>query len=115
MPAPPKPADPAPAAASAPKQANPVSRFEEAQVTERIMPAYPPLARQFRAYGLVQVEAEIDPRGAVKSVRSVKGHPALAAAAKDAVLKWKFKPAVLNGQPIASVVVIDMNFTDGSK
>jgi len=79
------------------------------------MPGYPPLARRANAFGPVRLGALIDEHGVVKSVKVLSGHPTLAAAAKNAVLKWKYKAATLNGQPIATNVVIQISFGDGNK
>ena len=79
------------------------------------MPAYPPLARRANAFGVVRMEAQIDEHGVVRNLKVLSGHPILAAAAKNAVLKWKYRSATLNGQPIATSVVIQISFGEGSK
>jgi len=60
------------------------------------------------------MEALIDEHGVVKNLKVLSGHPILAAAAKNAVLKWKYKAATLNDRPIATSVVIQISFGDGS-
>jgi protein TonB len=87
-------------------------RFEQAQLIERALPDYPPLARQRGVFGTVRMEAVIDEQGAVKNVKIVSGDILLATAAKAAVLKWKYKAANLNGKPIASDVTIQILFGD---
>lgn len=79
------------------------------------MPAYPPLARRANAFGLVRMEALIDAHGVVRNLKVLSGHPILAAAAKNAVLRWKYKAATLNGKPIATSVVIQISFGEGGK
>jgi periplasmic protein TonB len=112
---PPLPPLPAPAAAPPPKPAAPTGgRFEPPQIIQRITPAYPPLARQVKASGKVRVDALIDEHGAVKTVKVLSGQPILAAAAQDAILKWRFKAATLNGQPIANNMVIEVSFSNGN-
>ena len=90
-------------------------RFEAAQILERTLPALPPLARQLRAFGMVRLEVRIDEHGQVKGLKVLSGHPVLAAAAKDAVPKWKFKAAMLDGQPIASNLTVQLSFSQGEK
>jgi protein TonB len=41
----------------------------------------------------------------------VSGHPLLLAAAQSAVVQWKYKPTLLNGEPVEVVTQIDVNFT----
>jgi TonB family protein len=56
-------------------------------------PAYPSLARSMALQGVVRVEAVVFPDGSVKAVDIKGGHPVLAQAAANAVLKWKWEPA----------------------
>jgi protein TonB len=56
------------------------------------------------------LEATVDKQGAVTQVNALRGHPYLVRAAKDAVLKWRYQPAMLNGQPIEAKVTITINF-----
>jgi TonB family protein len=56
-------------------------------------PAYPSLARSMALQGIVRVEAVVSPDGSVKAVDIKGGHPVLAQAAANAVLKWKWEPA----------------------
>jgi protein TonB len=113
-PAPTQPAAPVPA--PTPTLAVPTGgRFQEAQLVDRTLPDYPALARLRGTFGVVRMEATIDERGAVKNVKVVSGDVVLAAAAKNAVLKWKYKAATLNGQPIATNVTIQVLFGDRNK
>lgn len=58
----------------------------------KVDPVYPALARQMRISGTVKVEVVITPAGTVKSTKILGGHPLLAAAAEEALKKWKFEP-----------------------
>ncbi len=89
-------------------------QVQEPQLIERALPAYPALARRLKFTGSVRLEALVDEHGNVKDVRVLSGQPMLATAAKDAVLKWKYKPATLNGRAIASSVAIQIMFRDGN-
>jgi protein TonB len=109
-PAPPQPV------ASAPKLAvSTGGRVQAAELVDRTLPDYPTLARQRGLVGVVRMEAMIDEHGAVQNVKVVSGDAILAAAAKNAVLKWKYKAATLNGRPIASTVAIQASFGEGNK
>lgn len=75
-------------------------------------PAYTEIARKARIQGIVIVQAIIDKQGNVTNVKVLKGLPmGLDQAAADAVRKWKFKPATLNGKPVAVYYNLTVNFT----
>ena len=104
------------APAPTPKSAVPSGgRLQEPQLIDRTLPDFPALARQRGIFGVVRMEALVDEHGAVNNVKVVSGDPILAAAAKIAVLKWKYKAATLNGKPIAITVAIQVLFADRNK
>jgi periplasmic protein TonB len=74
-------------------------------------PVYTEIARKARVQGVVIVQATIDKQGNVTNVKVLKGLPmGLDNAAVDAVRKWKFKPSVLNGKPVAVYYNLTVNF-----
>ena len=79
----------------------------------KIQPAYPPLARQARIQGSVLLQAEISKDGSIQNLRLISGHPMLAPAAIEAVKQWKYKPYILNGEPVEVETQITVNFTLG--
>ncbi len=78
----------------------PSTRLEPAQLIIRKDPLYPPLAREGRFSGFVELHFYIRTDGAVYDVSVVKGNPVLARAAVEAVKTWRYKPARLNGTSI---------------
>ncbi len=74
-------------------------------------PPYPAMARQIRVQGAVGVQILIDEQGRVISAQAVSGHPLLVGSAKEAALRARFTPTVLNGQPVKIQGVITYNFT----
>src|SRR5690349_20344405 len=78
---------------------------------KKIQPAYPPLARQARIQGAVLLQAEISKEGTIENLRLISGHPMLAPAAIEAVKQWKYKPYILNGEPVEVETQITVNFT----
>jgi periplasmic protein TonB len=77
----------------------------------KIQPAYPPLARQARIQGSVLLQAEISKEGTIENLRLISGHPMLAPAAIEAVKQWRYKPYILNGEPVEVETQITVNFT----
>ncbi|MGA8432783.1 MAG: energy transducer TonB [Candidatus Sulfotelmatobacter sp.] len=77
----------------------------------RVNPNYPPLARQARIQGTVILQAEISKTGDIQNLRLVSGHPMLAPAAIEAVKQWKYKPYLLNGEPVEVETTVQVNFT----
>jgi len=68
------------------------------QVIRRVMPAYPPLARQVRVEGPVELSVEVAPDGSVREVRVIRGSTLLNQAAIDAVRQWRYQPFAGAGQ-----------------
>ncbi len=73
-------------------------------------PEYPPLARATRVEGVVNLEAIIAADGTIRSLKFVKGHALLAAAAIAAVRTWRYTPPTLNGEPIELEMFVDVRF-----
>lgn len=76
----------------------------------QVPPVYPPLARQARIQGTVVIHAVIGKDGAIQELELVSGHPMLAPAALEAVKQWRYKPYVLNGEPVEVQTTINVNF-----
>ena len=76
-----------------------------------VKPNYPPLARQARIQGTVVLHAVISKDGSIEGLTLVSGHPVLAPAAIDAVKQWKYKPYLLNGEPVEVDTEVQVNFT----
>jgi protein TonB len=84
---------------------------QAANLIYRVNPAYPPLARAARVQGIVVVEAVISREGLIESLRVVSGHPLLSQAALDAVRQWKYRPTMLNGEPVEVITTVRVTFT----
>jgi protein TonB len=77
----------------------------------RLNPVYPEAARRARIQGTVILEAVITKMGEVQSVRILRSaHPLLDRAALDAVPQWRYKPAKLNGRPLAVYLTVTVHF-----
>jgi TonB family protein len=64
--------------------------------------------------GTVVLEAALDDRGSITSVRVVHGIPSLTEEAVRTLRQWKFQPARLNSHPIASKVPVGFVFVPPS-
>lgn len=87
-----------------------ISRMEPGALLERVEPVYPQLAKQMGLEGTVVLRARIGTDGRVRAVEVESGHPLLAGAAKAAVLAWRYRPTLLNGQPVEVETRVVVNF-----
>jgi protein TonB len=76
-----------------------------------VNPTYPPLAKQARIQGQVVLNAEISKDGTIQNLQLISGHPMLAPAAIEAVKQWRYKPYLLNGEPVAVDTQVVVNFS----
>jgi protein TonB len=87
-----------------------VSHLAEANLLHKVQPTYPSLARQAHVQGTVELRAVIGKAGTIENLVVVRGHPMLAAAAIDAVRQWRYRPYLLNNEPIEVETEITVNF-----
>jgi protein TonB len=75
-------------------------------------PPYPRAAGARRQQGAVLARMHVDANGQVVQVEVLKssGSPILDRAAHDALAKWHFTPALRDGEPVADVVDLNINF-----
>jgi TonB family protein len=84
-------------------------------IETKVDPVYPPLARQARIQGTVILQAIISKTGDVENISLISGHPMLAPAAVEAVKQWKYKPYLLNGEPVEVETQVQVNFVLSDK
>ena len=77
----------------------------------RVEPAYPVIAREARIQGNVVLKAIIDKEGNIQDLQLVTGHPMLVPAAIQAVKQWRYKPYLLNGQPVEVETTVTVIFS----
>lgn len=92
------------------RQIRVISALQMARLLHRVEPVYPPLARQTRISGTVELTGVIGTDGRIRELRVVSGHPFLAAAALEAVRQWVYEPTLLNGEPVEVIAPITVNF-----
>jgi protein TonB len=76
----------------------------------RVIPIYPSIGRAVRAQGTVQLQATISREGTIENLRAVSGPPILQQAAIDAVKQWRYRPYLLNGEPVEVETTINVEF-----
>jgi protein TonB len=76
----------------------------------QVDPTYPPLARQAHIRGTVVLTAIVDKDGRIQNLQLVSGHPILAPAAIEAVKQWRYKPFLLNSQPVMVETTVTVNY-----
>jgi len=84
---------------------------QAAKIVRKVLPFYPPLARQARVQGTVHLVGIIAKDGTVQNLRVESGHPLLVPYAVDAVRQWIYRPTLLNGSPVEVIAPIDVIFT----
>jgi len=87
-----------------------VSHWAEGNIIYRVQPIYPPLARQVRVQGTVELRAIISKAGTIENLVVVSGHPMLVKSAIEAVRQWRYRAYLLNNQPIEVETEITVNF-----
>jgi protein TonB len=82
----------------------------EGMVLQRIIPRYPPIAQASHTQGTIVLQAVISKNGTIENLRVVSGSPMLQQAALDAVAQWRYRPYLLNGQPVDVETTINVVF-----
>jgi TonB family protein len=84
--------------------------LQAAQLTHRVQPIYPEIAKQERLSGTVRLHALIALDGSVRVLRVLSGRCSLARASVDAVRQWRYRPTTMNGNPVEVDTTIDVIF-----
>jgi TonB family protein len=78
----------------------------------RVEPQYPELARRAGTEGEIVLKIVVERDGSVGAISAVSGgHAALVSAATDAVKKWRYRPARVNGQPASVYKTVRVRFS----
>jgi protein TonB len=83
----------------------------QGMVLHRVQPTYPPLARTARVQGSVVLAAVIGKDGTIQNLHVISGHPLLTQSALEAVKQWRYRPYILNGEPVEVDTQVTVNFT----
>ncbi len=88
-----------------------ISHIDPGMLISSVEPRYPAMARTTRTQGEVLLAAVIGKDGRVENLKVVRAHPLLVGAALDAVRQWRYRPTILNGQPVEVETTISVVFT----
>jgi protein TonB len=88
-----------------------MTHLDPAMLIHRVQPVYPPLAIQTHREGRVELRAIIGTDGTIQSLQVVSGDPLFLLSAREAVQQWRYKPTVLNGQPVEIDTYITVIYT----
>ncbi len=91
-----------------------ISHMSEGDLVHKVLPVYPPLARSARIQGQVVLQAVISQQGAIEDLKVLSGNPMLVPAAIEAVRQWRYRPYVLNDEPVDVETQITVNFYLGA-
>ena len=87
-----------------------VSHWAEGNIIYRVQPSYPPIARLAHVQGTVELRAIISKAGTIENLVVFRGHPMLVKSAIEAVRQWRYRPYLLNNEPIEVETEITVNF-----
>lgn len=99
-----------PIVAPPPKRLRISTGVTEGMLARRVEPVYPVIAMRARIEGTVQLRAVISKQGTIENLQLVNGHPLLVPAAMDAVKQWRYRPYILNGEPLEIETMVIVNF-----
>lgn len=88
-----------------------ISHMSEGNLLRKVQPQYPPIARTAGIEGQVVLQAVISKEGTIENLRVLTGHPMLVRAAIEAVSQWRYRPYVLNNEPVEVETQIMVNFS----
>jgi protein TonB len=99
--------------AAPPKKLSISSGVMSGMLLDKITPQYPAIAKAARIQGTVVLQATISKAGGITNLRVVSGPPMLQQAALDAVRSWRYKPYLLNGDPVEVETTVNVVFNLG--
>ncbi|MGA3343964.1 MAG: TonB family protein [Terracidiphilus sp.] len=86
---------------------------EEGLLIRKTIPVYPPIGLAMHAQGTVVLVATISKAGNIENLRVISGPAVLQQAALDAVSTWRYKPYMLDGEPVEVETTVNVVFTMG--
>jgi TonB family protein len=84
-------------------------------IISKVAPEYPPAAKTARISGAVVLQARIGKDGLINNLEVISGPQVLQQAAMDAVRQWRYRPYLLNGEPVEVMTTIHVFFSLSSQ
>jgi protein TonB len=85
----------------------------QGMLLQKTTPVYPPIAKAARVSGTVVLQATISKTGAIENLHVLSGPAMLQQAALDAVKSWRYRPYLLNNEPVEVETTVNVIFTLG--
>ena len=104
---------PPPPPKAAPARIKVGGQVQAANLLHQVLPTYPAIAKTAHVSGTVRLHAVIAKDGSIQELQYVSGPALLMRSAMDAVHEWKYKPTMLNGEPVEVDTTIDVVFSLG--
>lgn len=86
---------------------------QEGLAIHKTIPVYPAIAVAAHAQGTVVLAATISKGGTIENLRVVSGPPMLQQSAVNAVSTWRYRPYLLDGQPVEVETTVNVVFSLG--
>jgi len=86
---------------------------QEGLILQKTKPTYPPIAIAAHVQGTVILAASISKGGTIENLRVVSGPAMLQQSAVNAVSSWRYRPYLLDGQPVEVETTVNVVFTLG--
>jgi protein TonB len=86
---------------------------QQANLVRMVQPVYPAIAKAARIQGTVILHAVIAKNGSIEELQYMSGPPLLVQSAMDAVRQWRYRPTLLNGEPVEVETTIQVIFSLG--
>jgi protein TonB len=99
--------------AETPKKVNISAGVAVGMLLQKVTPQYPPIAKAARVSGTVVLQATISKAGAIENLKVISGPAMLQQAALDAVRQWRYRPYLLNNEPVEVETSVNVIFSLG--
>jgi protein TonB len=84
-------------------------------LVQKTAPNYPQIAKEARVSGTVVIQATISKAGSIENLHVVNGPTMLRQAALDAVKTWRYRPYLLDGEPVEVETTVNVAFSLGGR
>jgi TonB family protein len=98
-------------ASKAPKQITVSAKAMSGNLLTKAVPVYPPAAKQAKIQGTVVLSVVIGDDGNVQNIQVVSGPDELQQSSIDAVRQWRYKPYLLNGNPVEVKTTVNIIYS----